>query len=984
VRGARPKNEKHSFTRDWLEQITFATMAKKLFLLDGHALVYRAHYAFIARPLMNSKGQNVSAVTGFMNSLLELISKEQPTHIAVAFDPRGGTFRNEIFEDYKANRDAQPEDIGFALPYLRRIIEAMRIPIVMVDNYEADDVIGTLAHRMHDKGFDVYMVTPDKDYGQLVRDGVYMYKPARSGNDHEVWGPKEICENWGIKRPEQVIDILGLQGDSVDNIPGVPGIGPKTAATLLAQFDTLEGVLANTDKLKGKQKETLEANADKARLSYVLATIETNVPIDFEEEDSLWHTEFDIAALKEIIIELEIRSLGDKLLRIVGSSFGTEGGAANDKVDKDVAAIAKTVTSGNAQQQQLDLFGEPVVAAKTKANVPEIPVASLATKNILNSKHTYHLCNTTEEQQALAARLLTADAFAFDTETTALDATQADLVGLSFCIEVGEAWYVPVPADRAGAQAIVNIFKPALEKEGIEKTGQNLKYDMMMLARYEVRVAMPIFDTMLAHYVYEPEMRHNMDYLAEVYLGYKTISIEELIGKKGKNQGTMRDVALDIITDYAAEDADITQQLKEWLLPKVQECGRIELLQSLEFPLVPVLADMELEGIRIDAAYLESYSHELRDMINETEANVYTAAGFTFNIGSPKQVGEALFDRLKLPYKGSKNNKSGQYSTDEEILAELSIENPVAKLILHWRGLTKLLGTYVDALPKMINPLTGRVHSSFNQALAATGRLSSNNPNLQNIPIKTPEGRRVREAFVPRDKDHVLVSADYSQVELRLVAAISNETAMIEAFQKGLDIHQSTAALVYNVPLEAVTSDQRRNAKTVNFSILYGAGANNVSQQLGIPKSEAKMLIDNYYATYGGLRDWMKATVENARTDGYVTTLLGRRRYLRDIDSRNGLARSLAERIAVNSPVQGSAADLIKKAMIDIHYEINKQGLKSRLVLQVHDELVFDVPRTELDLMTALIKDKMQNAIPNLSVPIEVGVGFGMNWLEAH
>ncbi len=939
---------------------------KKLFLLDGHALVYRAHYAFITRPLINSKGFDTSAVNGFTKTLWEIIKNQKPTHLAVSFDLPGGTFRNEMFPEYKANRDAQPEQITSALPYIFKIIEAFNIPILTKENYEADDVIGTIAKKAEAADFQVFMMTPDKDYGQLVSDKVFMYKPARSGDEAEVWGVKEICENWNIKRTEQVIDILGLQGDSVDNIPGVPGIGPKTAAILLEKYDTIEGVLANVHQLKGKQQESLTNFAEQARLSRVLATIDINVPIEFDEE-ALKLVEYNRETLSELFKELEFNTLaktilGSSVLAKAENSPAPQAQKATTKVSNDIA--------------QMDLFGGTADAAI------EEQAHRLADKNIENTPHVYHLIEGAGACAALAIELAKATIISFDTETTGIDATQADMVGMSFSVKEGEGYYIPVAAKKADAQAIIDIFKPILENPEIAKIGQNIKYDMIIFKNYGVEVRGKLFDTMLAHYLIEPELRHNMNYMSETLLNYAPVSIETLIGK-GAKQGSMRDVPLEKIKEYAAEDADITLQLKNALEPKLKSDDLEKLFYDMETPLVPVLAQMEYEGIRIDAKFLNDYSLVLQEKIVELEDRIIATVGAPFNVASPKQVGEILFDKMKIPYKGKKT-KSGQYSTDEEVMSELAKDYPIAADILTHRGLSKLKSTYVDALPKMINLRTGRVHSNFNQALTATGRLSSNNPNLQNIPIKTPEGSEVRKAFIPRDENHVLVSADYSQIELRLIAEISGDEGMIEAFQSGNDFHRATAAKVYEVDFEQVSAEQRRNAKTVNFSITYGAGASNLANQLGIPRSEAKELIENYWKQFSGLRDYMNQIVDTAREKGCVMTLLGRRRYLRDINSRNALARSNSERIAINSPIQGTAADMIKIAMINIHNELKKNNLQTKLVLQVHDELVFDVPKSELEIVKPIIENCMKNAIPNLRVPIEVGMGEGGNWLEAH
>ncbi len=925
---------------------------KKLFLLDGHALVYRAHYAFIKRPLINSKGVNTSAITGFTRTLWEILSKEKPSHIAVAFDLPGGTFRNEMFEEYKANREAQPEDITTAIPYIRKIIEGFNIPIATKQGYEADDVIGTLAKQAEKEGFEVYMMTPDKDYAQLTSDKVFMYKPARFGNAVEILDAKKVCEKWGIKRVEQVIDVLGLQGDAVDNIPGIPGIGAKTAVKLLAQFDSLENLLDNADKLKGKQKENVIKFAEQGRLSKALATIALDVPITFDATKYKLD-EPNKEALTEIFQELEFRSLSKTIL-------GTE------------------KEEGNGQT---DLFGNAVATKKsTKSAAPAFQIVA---NNISNTPHEYHLADTPELRADLIKQLEQQKEFCFDTETTSIDANQAELVGIAFSWKKGEAYYVPVPDDEAEAKAIVAEFKPLLENEKIEKIGQNLKYDIIVLKWYDVEVKGRFYDTMLAHYLCEPELRHNMNYLAETYLKYQPVSIETLIGKKGKNQLTMRDVPLEKVREYAAEDADVTLQLKEVLAPLVKENKLEKLFNNIEIPLINVLAAMEYEGIRVDADFLHDYSKTLTKEIDILQQKIYEQAGTPFNIDSPKQVGEILFDKMGIKYRW-KRTKTGHYSTNEEKLTELAKDHEIVNAILEYRSYAKLRSTYVDALPRMVNPKTGRIHSSFNQALAATGRLSSNNPNLQNIPIRTEAGRQIRKAFIPRDDQHILLAADYSQIELRLIAEISGDEAMLEAFQNGQDIHRATAARVYEVPFEEVTADQRRNAKTVNFSIIYGAGATNLSRQLDIKRTEAKELIEQYFKQYKGLKTYMDETVEKAREEGYVKTLLGRRRVLRDIDSRNSMIRSHAERNAINTPIQGTAADMIKVAMIDIHDALRAGNFETKMILQVHDELVFDVPKSELEQVKPMIEDKMKNAIPNLKVPIVVGMDTGENWLEAH
>lgn len=949
---------------------------KKLFLLDGHALVYRAHFAFISRPLVNSKGWNVSAIQGFVRFLWDLMQNEKPSHIAVVFDPKGGTFRHEKYEFYKANREAQPEDITFGIPWVDKIVRAMNIPVLIIPNYEADDVIGTLAKQAERVGYTTYMVTPDKDYGQLVSEHILLYKPGRAGNEVEIQGPKEVCERWGINRVEQVVDMLALMGDAVDNIPGLPGIGEKTAAKLLGEFDSLENLLANKDKLKGKQQEIVANHADKAEISKWLATIDINVPVQFDER-KFEIEPFNREELIEIFRELEFKSLAEAILK-----SELAGNAAAAPVRKGEKSKSKAPASA-----QGSLFGDEDSPAPDSASQPTADTGS-ATRgahNIHNTSHIYHLADTPEKRKELAGMLSGKHYFCFDTETTSVDATRADLVGMSFCVTPHEAWYVPVSPERTEAQKIVDEFRHLFEDESIEKIGQNIKYDAIVLKNYHCELKGPYWDTMLAHYLIEPELRHNMNYMAETLLNYSPVKIEELIGPKGPKQRSMRDVPLDEIKEYAAEDADITLRLRDILLPKLEEGGQalVRLFRQVETPLVKVLADIEHAGVRIDPDFLRAYSREIAEQVVNLEKKILDEVGFQFNIASPKQVGEVLFDHLKLPYPGKKM-KSGQYSTDEEILSELAVSNSICSDILHHRTLMKLKSTYVDALPALINPGTGRVHTSFNQALVASGRLSSQGPNLQNIPIRTAEGRKVREAFIPGDENHLLLSADYSQIELRLIAEISGDEAMIEAFQQGLDIHTATASRVFGVPIDQVTSDQRRAAKTVNFSITYGAGASNLSQQLGIKRTEAKELIENYFAQYPGLRQYMTGIVEKARKQGYVETMLGRRRYLRDINSANGMMRSMSERMAVNTPIQGSAADMIKLAMINIREAFIKGDFRSKMILQVHDELLFDVWKDELDDVRALIFEKMTTAMPNLKVPVLVEIGVGNNWLEAH
>ena len=935
---------------------------KKLFLLDGHALIYRAHFAFINRPLINSKGVNTSAITGFVRSLWDLISKEKPTHIAVAFDPSGGTFRHEFYPEYKANRDAQPEDIGIAIPYVKKILDAFNIPIIMIDNYEADDVIGTVSKQAEQEGYTVYMVTPDKDYGQLVSENIFMYKPSRQGNGIEILGEKEIKETWEIEEISQVIDCLGLIGDSVDNIPGVPGIGPKTAVALLKQYGTLENILANASEIKGKNGERLKEFAEQALMSKHLATIKLDVPIMFDAT-KYQIDPMDRAALTELFKELEFRTLA---VQILGEQYDEQ----------------STPQGNKPRYVQGDLFNQGPVATIQSAPKESEEKYAVANKSITSTPHQYHLADTPEKRKALIETLEKAEIISFDTETTGVDAHIAELVGMVFSVKVGEATYVPIPENQDDARAIVKEFKGVLTRTDKLWVGQNVKFDATMMKWYGVEMNGPYFDTMILHYLCEPDLRHKLDYLTESYLNYRMIPIEDLIGK-GKGQLSMRDVKLEKVVEYACEDADLTLQLKPVLKKMVDEMNVFDLYQEVEGPLINVLRDMEYEGVRVDASFLGEYSGILEKLIYDVEREIYKQAGSDFNISSPKQVGEILFDRLKIPYKGKKTS-SGQYSTDVEKLNDLAFEHKIVTDILEHRKLSKLKTTYVDSLPLMINPRDGRIHSNFNQARAATGRLSSENPNLQNIPIKNDAGREIRKAFVPRNEDYILLAADYSQIELRIIAEISKDEAMLSAFIDGNDFHKATAAKVYGVPYDEVNSTQRRNAKTVNFSITYGAGATNLSRQLGISRAEATDLINNYFKQFNGLKRYMDETVEFARENGYVQTLMGRKRVLRDINSRNALARAGAERIAINTPIQGTAADMIKKAMILIHKAFKARNFESKLILQVHDELVFDVYKPELENVKEVVKECMQNALPGLKVPILVEMGVGENWLEAH
>ena len=924
---------------------------KKLFLLDGHALVYRAHFAFINRPLINSKGINTSAITGFVRTLWDLMRNQKPSHLAVAFDPIGNVFRHEEFPMYKANRDPQPEDISIALPYIEKIVKGFNIPIVMVKNYEADDIIGTLAKQAEREGFDVYMVTPDKDYAQLVSDKVFMYKPARMGNGIEILGEKEVLEKWQIERVDQVIDVLGLQGDSVDNIPGIPGIGAKTAVKLLALFDSMEGILANTDKLKGKQKEKVELFAEQGRLSKRLATININSPIEFDAK-TFEFEEPNKEVLGKLFQELEFRSLASQIL-------GTP-----------------------KEGTQQNLFGE-TSSSSEPAKQFKAPVYAVAKNNIENTKHDYKLVQSESDIKDLVKKLSGCKSFSFDTETTGIDANKAELVGLAFSTKAKEGYYIPVSDNYEEAKSQVAQFKSVLEDESILKIGQNIKYDILMLRWYGVVVKGTYFDTMIAHYLCEPDLRHKLDYLSEAYLEYKMVPIEDLIGKRGKNQLTMRDIAIEKVSEYAGEDADITLQIKDVLEKKLEEIEVADLYYKIEEPLIDVLAEIEFNGVKINPDFLANYSKVLGKEIQKKEKAIYKKAGVEFNIASPKQVGEVLFEKLEIPYRWRKTG-SGQYSTDVTKLNELSVKHDIVKDILNFRKFAKLKSTYVDSLPLMINEKTGLVHSNFNQARAATGRLSSENPNLQNIPIKDEAGREIRKAFEPRDKDHILLAADYSQIELRLISEISKDESMLKSFIDGNDFHRATAAKVFGTPYDEVTAEERRRAKTVNFSVIYGAGATNLSRQLGIKRAEASELIETYFAQFGGLQEYMTDTVAFARENGFVKTLLGRKRMLRDINSRNGLTRSNAERMAINTPIQGTAADMIKIAMINIHKIMKEQDLKSKMIMQVHDELVFDVHRSELEMIQPMIETEMKNAIPNLTVPIVVSMDTGENWLEAH
>ncbi len=931
---------------------------KKLFLLDALALIYRAYFAFSKSPRINSKGLNTSAMFGFTNTLLDVLNKEKPTHIAVAFDTSAPTSRHIDFEAYKAHREEMPEDLRISIPYVKKIIRAFNIPVIELDGYEADDIIGTLAKRAEEEGFEVFMMTPDKDYGQLVTEKVKMYKPAAFGNPAEVVGVEGILAKFDIKRIDQVIDILGLMGDAADNIPGIAGVGEKTAAKLLHEYDTLENVLANADNIKGKLGEKVKANSEMALLSKQLATIILDVPVEWNEESLLLEPP-NAEELKELFADLEFRQLTKRIF-----------GDPNEST---------TVKKSSAKIVQQDLFGNEI--PEPDENPAEMPDKQ-ALKTINEVEHTYTLCDTKEKREALIATLLVQNEFCFDTETTSIDANSAELVGLSISYKAHEAYYIPFPANYDEAHALIAEFKPVFENENIAKVGQNLKYDIIMLSWYDVQVKGKLFDTMLAHYLIEPDQRHNMDFLAEYYLHYEPIPITKLIGEKKAGQLSMRTVPLEQIVDYAAEDADVTYQLKQIIEPLLHKNNVFKLFSEVEVPLMNVLVKMEMEGVRIDPDFLNVMSEELQKDIITVEDKIYEACGLRFNIGSPKQLGDVLFDHLKIDDK-AKKTKTGQYATGEEVLSKIEEKHPAIKLVLDYRELVKLKNTYVDTLPQMINPRTGRVHTSFMQTIAATGRLSSNNPNLQNIPIRTDRGKEIRKAFIARNDKFTLLSADYSQIELRIIAHFSEDASMLEAFKNKIDIHTATASKVYGVDIAEVSSTMRRNAKMVNFGIIYGISAFGLSQRLNIPRKEAAEIIDNYFLQYPTIKTYMDESINRAREFGYVETILGRRRYLRDINSANATVRGFAERNAINAPIQGSAADLIKVAMIDIDAAFTKENLRTKMTLQVHDELVFDVPKEELEIVKPIIKEKMEGAI-KLKVPVDVEMGTGNNWLEAH
>src|SRR5690554_4419391 len=953
---------------------------KRLFLVDAYALIFRGYFAFIKNPQINSKGQNTSAIMGFMNSLIDVVKRERPDHLAVCFDKGGSEARNEMFPEYKANRDETPDAIRFAIPYIYSILEAMKIPVMVKEGFEADDVIGTLAKKAEKEGYTTYMVTPDKDFAQLVSENIFMYRPVFGGG-YETWGIPEVQKKFEVENPLQVIDFLGMMGDSSDNIPGLPGVGEKTAKKFLKEFGSMEALLDNTDKLKGKMKEKVEANREIGLLSKQLATIMLDVPVEFNEED-FEVCPPDTEKVLEIFDELEFRRLKDNFLK----SFSVEAMASNgtSREPKDAENNAPTTKqktskvaerSQSAGQGQFSLFGGDGEAA---ADAKDFNTRA----TIENTEHFYQTVQPGMGTKLFLQNLMKQKSVCFDTETTSLNPLEAELVGIAFSWEKGKGFYIPFPENREEAQQLLEELRPFFEDEAIQKIGQNLKYDIKVLAKYNISVKGKLFDTMLAHYLINPDMRHNMDVLSETYLNYTPKPITELIGKKGKNQLNMRSVEIEKQTEYAVEDADITFQLKEYFEKELGEANTQKLFDEIEIPLLRVLADMELEGINLDADFLKSLSGALDSDLLKLEKDIYEEAGETFNIASPKQLGDILFGKLKLIAK-PKKTRTGQFSTAEDVLSVLAKDHKIIRDVLEYRGLAKLKSTYVDALPNEIAKSTNRVHTEYMQTVAATGRLSSNNPNLQNIPIRTERGRQVRKAFVPRDENYVLMAADYSQIELRIIASLSEEDNMIEAFKKGEDIHSSTASRVFDVPLEEVTREQRNNAKTVNFGIIYGVSAFGLSNQTDLSRSEAKELIDTYYKTYPKLRNYVSEQIQFARDNGYVQTVLGRRRYLKDINGSNQIVRGAAERNAVNAPIQGSAADIIKIAMINIHKRLTDEGFRSKMLLQVHDELVFDAYKPELEKLKNLVKHEMENAY-KLTVPLDVDLDIGQNWLEAH
>lgn len=932
---------------------------KKLFLLDAFALIFRAHYAFMNNPRINSKGMNTSAIFGFTNTLLEILRKENPSHIAVVFDTPEDTIRHEQFEQYKANREEMPDDLAVQIPYIYSLLEAFNIQSVSKPGYEADDVVGTLAKQAVKNGFEVYMMTPDKDYGQLVTENIKIYRPGRGGEKAEVMGVKEVCDKWGIQNVDQLIDVLGLMGDKVDNIPGIPGIGEKTAVKLINEFGSVERLIENAHQLKGKLKEKIEEHKEMALLSKKLATIICDVPVEVKEEEMI-RKEINKEAVKVLFQELEFRKLAEQLLG-GGPLPATTGGKP----------VSETGQIGLFEEEATHTF-DSQESTETVTNF----------NTIQNTIHNYQVVDTTEKRKILIEELINSPEFCFDTETTGLNVHTDEAVGLSFSVKSGEAYYVLLPNNFQETKTILQEFNPLFRNEDKLMIGQNIKFDLQILHRYGIEIKNRLFDTMLAHFLIRAEMRHNMDNLAEIYLNYSPISIESLIGKKGKGQKSMREVPVNEVLDYAAEDADITLQLKQIFQPQLKTDQLEKLFYEMEVPLIKVLASMEREGIKLDVEGLKIFSKELEEEIKDTEQQIQEYAGTAFNVSSPKQVGEILFDYLKI-VENPKKTKTGQYQTSEDVLLKLADRHPIVNKILDYRELVKLKSTYVDAFPELINSETGRIHTTYNQVVAVTGRLSSDNPNLQNIPIRTERGRAMRRAFIARNEDFLIMSADYSQIELRIVASISEDRNMCEAFIQGKDIHLATAAKVFGVSEEEVTKEMRYKAKSVNFGIIYGQGAFGLAENIGVSRGEAKQLIDNYFATYPKLKEYMDNSIRFARDNGYVCTLLGRRRYLRDINSKSAAERGFAERNAINAPIQGTAADMIKIAMINIASEMEKRKLKSKMLLQVHDELVFDVHISEIDELKSLVEKEMKNALP-LRVPIEVGMGTGKNWLEAH
>lgn len=947
---------------------------KRLFLLDAFALIFRGYYALIKNPTINSKGMDTSAILGFMNSLLDVIKRENPHHLAVAFDKGGSHERTEAFAEYKTNRLETPEAIRIAIPYIHQILEAMHIPIIEKEGYEADDLIGTLSKQAEKAGYKTYMVTPDKDFAQLVTDNVFMYKPARMGNGIEIWDREKVKEKFDVEDPIQVIDFLGMMGDASDNIPGLPGVGDKTARKFIKEFGSMENLLANTDKLSGKMKENIEQNAALGILSKKLATIKLDCPVAFHEKDFEMNTP-DFQKVADIFQELEFRRMQETMDKIFSNpSQNATAHPENGIISENKIPVENNVKPSAHIPQQLDFFSMPVDDSH-----PKITTGFLEAKN---TEHFYQFVTTSLAQNLLLKKLLLQKSVCFDTETTSLNTFEAQLVGISFSFEKAKGYYVPFPESQEETQIILNKFLPFFESTTIEKIGQNLKYDLKVLKNYNIEVAGPLFDTMIAHYLINPDMRHNMNILAETYLNYQPISIESLIGKKGKNQGSMRDISLEEQTEYAVEDADITWQLKQVFEKELAKNNLTDLFHKIEVPLISVLVKMEYEGINIDVDFLKSLSEELNKDILDLEREIYAEAKTDFNLASPKQLGVVLFEELKLIDK-PKKTKSGQYATGEEILSKLAPKHEIVANILTWRGLIKLKNTYVDALPNEVNKKTGRIHTTYSQTVAATGRLSSNNPNLQNIPIRTERGKEIRKAFVPRNEDYILLAADYSQIELRLIAEMSGDEEMKASFLRGEDIHKSTAAKVFKVPLEDVTKEQRSYAKTVNFGIIYGVSAFGLSQQTDLSRTDAKELIETYYETYPTLKAFITKQIDFARENGYVETLLGRRRYLNNINSQNAIVRSGDERNAVNAPIQGTAADIIKIAMINIQRILEEGNYQSKMLLQVHDELVFDVHKNELETLKPILKSEMENAY-KLSIPLVVDLGAGKNWLEAH